>query len=233
MSMQIGNCGAMSGTRAPDLSTQIAPHPAPRDRPEPLLRQRRSGLALPLDYLGPIAEPAKAIADLTGAPIEIAFQSVLAMASLATQHLCDVEHLSGETPLSLFLLTVAASGERKSSCDRLSLKPVHDWEEAKSAAYRRDLETYKFELSLHEALVRKTLKSRAEEGGVVEGTTPQSPACPIVPRKVLSDITFEGLLRHFEDGDPSIGIFADEGGAVLRRPRHGPRQSAQDRCRAF
>ena len=53
----------------------------------------------------------------TQAPIEIAAASALSTASLILQGYANVETLAGERPVSLYMLTVARSGERKSSCD--------------------------------------------------------------------------------------------------------------------
>jgi hypothetical protein len=44
-------------------------------------------------------------------------QSALAVAALAVQAHANGETLDGIRPLSLYCLTIAASGERKSSCD--------------------------------------------------------------------------------------------------------------------
>lgn len=182
--------------------------------PEPLLRPQPKGLPLPIAHLGPLRAPTQALADLTQAPVEIGFQSLLAVSSLATQPLADVETLVGQAPLSLFLLTVAASGERKSSCDKLAIKPVQAWEEDQFTAYVRCRDTYTFEREVFENMHRKHVKahSGSEGDAVIDSNVPQAPIAPIVPRKILSDMTYEGLLHHFEDGDPSVGIFSDEGG---------------------
>ncbi|WP_299680586.1 YfjI family protein [uncultured Roseobacter sp.] len=156
------------------------------------------------------------MADLTLAPIEIGFQSLLAVSSLATQPLADVETLAGKAPLSLFFLTVAPSGERKSSCDKLAMEPVQTWEEDQFAAYLHSRKSYEFELEVFESLHRKQVRvCSGSDGDVIETNAPQAPIAPIVPRKVLSDVTYEGLLHHFEDGDPSVGIFSDEGGQIF------------------
>ena len=54
---------------------------------------------------------------MTLAPAPIPAASALATASLAVQGFSDVETLGGTRPVSLFALTIAQSGERKSSCD--------------------------------------------------------------------------------------------------------------------
>jgi len=212
MSMKIGNGEAMSETMFPDQFSPAVNFVTYSELPEPLLRQRQKGRPLPVEALGALKAPVEAIAQLTNAPIEIAFQSVLAMASLVAQQICNVETLAGDAPLSLFLLTIAASGERKSSCDRLASKPLLDWEEEMGLKYQDMLKAYEFELAVYENMKRLALKARCDEDSVVDGRVPLAPVPPVVWRKLLADITFEGLLRHFEEGDPSVGIFADEGG---------------------
>ena len=55
----------------------------------------------------------------------LAAQAVLAVASLASQRLADVRLPYGQTrPLSLFFVTIAASGDRKSTADNEALIPV-------------------------------------------------------------------------------------------------------------
>ncbi|MEO1554914.1 MAG: YfjI family protein [Pseudomonadota bacterium] len=165
-----------------------------------------------MDYIGPLREPVEAIAELTSAPIEIAFQSILATASLATQHICNVQTFAGPAPLSLFLLTVATSGERKSSCDKLATAAIHDWEEENWEHYLQKRREFEIAHTAYEARVREAVKARTDGDAVIDVPTPLPPVPPVVPRKILSDITYEGLLRHFDNGEPSIGIFADEGG---------------------
>lgn len=183
--------------------------------PEPLIRARPKGLPLPLEHLGPLRAPTEALATLTQAPAEIGFQSLLAVASLATQPHADVEALAGKTPLSLFFLTVAASGERKSSCDKLAMAPVHAWEEASLKDYLQRRKSYDLEREIFENMNRQHVRARSGGEEVVESDAPMAPEAPVMPRKILSDVTFEGVLHHFEEGDPSVGIFSDEGGQLF------------------
>ncbi|MEZ5676463.1 MAG: DUF3987 domain-containing protein [Thalassovita sp.] len=84
----------------------------------------------------------EAVHDITQAPIGIAAQSALSVASLAVQPFADVETLGGDAPCSLFCLTIAESGERKSSCDRLLMRGVRDYEKAQAQTYRDDFSDY-------------------------------------------------------------------------------------------
>ena len=46
------------------------------------------------------------------------------------------------------------------------------------------------------------------------------PSAPLVPMITSQDPTLEGLLKLYQIGRPSIGLFSDEGGWVHWRPRH-------------
>jgi hypothetical protein len=73
-------------------------------------------------YNNGIAAPARAIAENVQVPLAMAANSVLATASLAAQAHADVfMPRVGPRPLSLFVLTVAGSGDRKTSADSVAL----------------------------------------------------------------------------------------------------------------
>ena len=96
--------------------------------PTPLLREMPEAAPFPVDALGVLAPATMGIASATEAPVAMCAASILAAASLAVQGLRDAQTLNGSAPASLFLLTVAESGERKSTADRLAMKGVRDYE---------------------------------------------------------------------------------------------------------
>ena len=214
MTIHLGNGAAMSGAGAPSHSFIAASALSP----EPLIRNRPAPEPLPLDHLGPLRAVSEAISGLTAAPIEIAFQSVLSAVSLAVQAHYDVELLHGSAPTSLFLLTIAASGERKSSCDRLALASIFDWEEAQAKAYIRASHQFKIDQAVYDEERRQLIKATCGSEAAADLAALTLPSLPISPRKILADITYEGVLRHFEDGSPAIGIFSDEGGQIFGGP---------------
>ena len=68
------------------------------------------------------------------APTSLVAYSALAALSIAVQGHVDVQRavkLSG--PSSLYLLTVADSGERKTTCDGLFLAAIREWERREAA----------------------------------------------------------------------------------------------------
>ncbi len=92
-------------------------------------------LEYPIEALGPIlGEAAIAISGAIQAPKGIAAQSVLAAATLVAQPHIDVGR--GDTlrsPVSLYFLTVADSGDRKSSVDKIALAPITHWQTQRQA----------------------------------------------------------------------------------------------------
>jgi len=88
-------------------------------QPLPLLPADDVSKPFPIAALGSVLAPAaKAIAYKVQVPDAMAGQSVLAAAALAAQAHADVRLPYGQVrPLSLFMATVAASGDRKSATD--------------------------------------------------------------------------------------------------------------------
>lgn len=98
--------------------------PAPR----PLVADARHAAPYPAHLLGPLRAAVEAAHRETQAPIAIAAQSALAAASLAVQGHANVETLSSYRPLSLYCITIAGSGERKSTVDRCLAGNVDDFD---------------------------------------------------------------------------------------------------------
>lgn len=98
--------------------------PAPR----PLVADARHAAPYPVHLLGPLRAAVEAAHRETRAPIAIAAQSALAAASLAVQGHANVETLGGYRPLSIYCVTIAGSGERKSTVDRCLAGSLDDFD---------------------------------------------------------------------------------------------------------
>ncbi len=95
---------------------------APADPKRPLHRPLAPAAEFPIHALGELRLAAEAIAELVQAPPAICAQAVLAAATLAIQAHRDVELPgAGRRPLTGLFVSVAESGDRKSSVDRLAL----------------------------------------------------------------------------------------------------------------
>ena len=118
-----------------DAAEDFSPEP-----PRPLRREMPPADPYPVDALGGVLGPAaRGIEDRVQAPAAICAQSILAAASLAVQGHADVELPTGHArPSSEFFVTIAASGERKSTSDAEALWPVRKFEEVLRVKYDVD-----------------------------------------------------------------------------------------------
>lgn len=166
------------------------------DLPQPLLEYRPEPLAYPVEALGQILGPAVGrMAEVIGVPCAMAAQSVLATAALVAQSHANV-HLDGRVyPLSLYMLTVASSGDRKSAVDHLALAAAREWE-------RRQWMLYLEQLKANRAAIRGKHEARELSD-------------PIPPRLIIAEPTIEALIKNLCQGLPSMGLFNDEGGQFL------------------
>ncbi len=202
-----------------------APEPIPfeSEGPQPLLRKIPEGAIYPVEALGPLREAVEAVQDITQAPVGIAAQSALSIASLAVQGFADVETLGGgEVPCSLFCLTIAESGERKSSCDRLLMGGVRSYEAEQAIAYQKAFSEYKLAREvwagkrkrlMNEAAGRDKAKATIAEADL--RTLGPEPRPPLLPNITAQEPTLEGLLKLYQAGRPALGLFSDEAGGFI------------------
>jgi hypothetical protein len=86
----------------------------------------------------------------------MAAQSVLAAASLAASGHADVMLPYGQSrPLSLFFVTVASSGDRKSTADTEALWPVYNYEKTLREEHADNLREWKHSYAAWAAEKRK------------------------------------------------------------------------------
>lgn len=190
--------------------------------PQPLLREIPPGEAYPVEALGPLRAAVQAVQDISQAPLAIAAQSALSVASLAVQGFADVQTLGGDAPCSLFCLTIAESGERKSTCDRLLMRGVRDFEHEQAEAYRAAYAEYEV---AHEVWAgkRKRLMTEAAGADPAKATKAEAglralgpePRAPLLPKLTAQEPTLEGLLKLYQLGRPSLGLFSDEAGGFI------------------
>jgi hypothetical protein len=107
----------------------------------PLVREEEEPKPFPVEALGSMIE--EAVIEFQGygkQPLSMIAGSALATASLACQGLADVGRDSQNIgPISLSLLTIAESGERKSSLDKAFSKSLRDWEREKADEMKADI----------------------------------------------------------------------------------------------
>lgn len=191
--------------------------------PLPLLRTFTAPQPYPVNALGDLKRIVEAVQKSTQAPIEIAAASALSATSLVVQGHANVETLGGVKPLSIYMLTIARSGERKSSCDAPIIGAIKDFEKATAIDMERVLQKHNNLYEIYQAeRSRITTLLKAKKGGITRLEAEQQlellgpgPDLPPSTDRIVSEPTFEGLTKMFKEGQPSLGLFSDEGGQFL------------------
>ncbi|WP_143735652.1 DUF3987 domain-containing protein [Microbulbifer mangrovi] len=183
----------------------------------------------PEDALPPTIQAAvKEVASFTQAPLPLVASTALGAVSIATQHLSDVkrdEKLKG--PTSLFLLTIADSGERKSTCEGYFTRPIAEYEKEQAEVMASEIKRHKSEHAAWEAK-RSGLLAAIKKGAEQEPESVirkkeaeltelelREPHSPKVPKLLLGDHTPESLGRTLAKKYPSGGISSSEGGIIF------------------
>lgn len=176
----------------------------------------------PIDALPPILRNAVIEAHyLTQAPIPLIVCSALGASSLAFQRGFDVQRPNGlVSPVSLYSLVVAESGERKSTVDAIFTQPILDYERLMSSYIDEHLESYQVQLTawrLNEKLLHRKFKSKK-----VDGTEPEilehvrsKPKPPEPYRVLFDDATPEAIKFGLRKSSSSIGVFSAEASTIL------------------
>ncbi|MBL8448575.1 MAG: DUF3987 domain-containing protein [Dechloromonas sp.] len=114
------------------------------EKPVPL-RAEIEALPYPLEVLPPLIRDAIAeVEQFIQAPTALIAASALSAVSATVQGLVSVERgASLRGPASLFFLTLAVSGERKSSADKYFTRAIHEWEAQQAEAAKPALAAYR------------------------------------------------------------------------------------------
>jgi len=190
--------------------------------PRPLVRQTEPAEPFPVDALGDImGNAARGIQDRTQAPMAICAQSILGAGTLAVQGHANVELPTGQArPISSFFLSVAATGERKSACDKEALWPIKKRESALREVFAIDQETWRNDFEAWETQRRQILgdkkkfPNQANKKAALDDLGP-APIQPLTPMLTATEPTFEGLAKLYTVGHPSLGVFSAEGGQFI------------------
>jgi uncharacterized protein DUF3987 len=203
------------------------------EAPRPLMRELPPADTFPTEALGDVlAAAARAIQDRVLAPIAICGQSVFGAAALAVQAHADVMLPIGPgqaKPVSCYFITQAISGERKSAVDAEAMWPIRKREAALREQHGVDLLDYANQRDAYERARKLALSNQAEADqaaikAVLDNLGPP-PTPPLVPMLTCPEPTYEGMCRLLAAGQPSIGIFAAEGGQFIGG--HGMRDDAR------
>ncbi len=166
------------------------------------------------------------VAGFVKAPLPLIAGAALASLSLAIQAHVDVQRADRLTgPCGLFLLAIADSGERKTTCDGFFTSAIRDYEAAEQEAAKPLMVAY---MSAHEAWeaqrsgVKEKIKALSKDGKPVgqqvetlRKLDDNEPIPPRVPRLIYGDVTPEALAYDLAKKWPSGGVISSEAGVVF------------------
>lgn len=197
--------------------------------PLPLVPEQPSETPFPTEALLGMDEAVNAIANIMKFPAAMVAQSALGLANGIIQGLVNVL-LPGKpapSPVSLFLLTGAESGEGKTHSDNILSSRIEADSNMIQREYENKLEDYKLRKRAYDAEVKKIEKDKQLDldGRLQKFRELKEPSPPMNPRHKASDFTIEGLRTQYQTGCTRLSIMTDEGAVWL-----GGHALANDRC---
>ncbi len=215
-----GAIGAARAQSAPAADSGGWPEPQP-------LTARITPQPYPADALPDgIGAAVREVAAFVQAPFALVASSALGALSLAAQARADVrraDRLQG--PSGLSMLTIAESGERKTTCDGFFTQPIRDYEAEQAELAKPALKQHSAALAAWNA-EREGILSAIKEAGKKTRPTDKLRADlaelerektepPRVPRLIHGDATPEALTWALAKQWPSGGIVSSEAAAIF------------------
>jgi hypothetical protein len=174
-----------------------------------------------------LGDAAKALVQRTQAPDAIAGQTILAAVNLVAQRHIDVlvpqggdtPNVGSVQPVSCYFLTIATTGERKSSCEKIGLRVHREHEREAQQKHKEELAAFKNKFAAYEA------KKKAAQSGSVKKTVQDierelqqlgpEPERPADPTFIFDNPTWQGLVKKLRNNVREVGLFSDDAGKVL------------------
>ncbi len=159
------------------------------------------------------------------APDAVCGMSFLSVMAMACQAGFDVETPVGQRkPLSLYTMTIAEPGDRKTPVDNLVMAPFHERQEHLDAAHDAAMGRFESEARAWKHLTadikRRLAKQYRDDAEgyslALEAHLASEPVPPIQRRLLREDLTAETLFDALSGNGQSLAIVTDEGDVVFR-----------------
>lgn len=214
------------GEPAPDAET--ATETADDEWPEPQpIESKMEPLPYPLDALPEsIGLAVEEVIGFVKAPVVLVASAALSALSMAIQAHADIARADKLTgPAGLYLLTIAESGERKSTCDTFFTKSIREYEAAQAEAAKPAIKQYEAEYTSWDAKykgITDAIRQAAKSGEKTDDKEAdllqlqeEKPEPPRVPRIIYGDTTPEALKYSLAKQWPSGAVVSSEAGVVF------------------
>jgi len=175
-----------------------------------------------------LREPIREVERFVQAPLPLVAASALSTLSMVGQGILDVQLPIGTVvPTSLNFLSIAESGERKTTLDHFFADTVRKFQEQQDIIAQKRMREYKHDLDMW-ALRGKTLKSQYSKAVRQSQDTHNIEHClavhhdkkPLAPkhfRQLYVDTTIQALLRGLYHDWPCATLLSSEGALVLKK----------------
>jgi len=163
----------------------------------------------------------QALHNNTKIPIEMIGNVVLAATSLTCQSLIEViqPHTNMPEPCSLYLMTIAESGEGKTTINKQVMKPLYSFAsqlaqeyEQQLVGYKRKFKLWKIRQQALESNLRQAIKkgySGEDEEHEISKHTQNEPQHPARPNFIYEDTSLKALVEGLSE-HPEAGFISDE-----------------------
>lgn len=160
-------------------------------------------------------------------PIGLIASSMLSTMAIACQGAFNIRTpINSVLPSSLFIITVAESGERKTATDNIFIQTIRDFEAERRQYHRTKLQSYESKRSVWEFQkkeLERSLRFEIREGNGetepirehLEELLKNKPVAPLQIRLLYSDSTSEALLENLAFLWPSGAIHSSEASTVM------------------
>jgi hypothetical protein len=184
-----------------------------------LQEKNGEGLSIPLRTLNKEWQASvQALQTVMQAPLEICFAALFSSINHAVQSLVNIKLPQGQVkPVSCFFISIADSGERKTSADDIALKATAQYQQVMLKKYAEQKKGYRDKKGVYDEEKKsffqdkgfKKLSPQEKRDRLNQLHEPEAPRYPIL---VTSDPTMEGLIKLFYDGFPFVMLSTSEGG---------------------
>ncbi|GMG91647.1 hypothetical protein Cmtc_28670 [Cupriavidus sp. TKC] len=161
------------------------------------------------------------------APDALVAMEFLTNMSVSAQGLYDVRLPTGQIrPLSLNLLTVADSGERKTGVHNLVAEPLYEFDRARTRKHEADRAQYEHEISVWEHIdkgLRRRLTKLTVDGKPTDELCHQmaehaasKPVKPRLRRSMRQSASERAVMEALEGDGESVAFVSDEGDVIIQ-----------------
>jgi len=162
----------------------------------------------------------------TQASPDLLASSLLGGMALCCQDLFDISPKAPlRFPISLYQVVLAESGERKSTVDKLLMKPIRDLEAELELQYQEEKKQYDVAQRLWQSeqkALEKAFQQAVTKGEPsklakqqLENCLLQQPLPPQRKRLLVSDVTRAAVKQALGKSNPSLVLLSDEAGSIL------------------